>query len=199
MVKHAADEHKPLYTAAERVALAFEQVTAGHTFTPDQQQWLDRIRSHMIQNLSIDPEDFDTMPILANAGDKLFLQDPQLGTQSWQPLRTWSDSSSNQGLRYYKDTIWYRTNLTVPEKFAGRKMRVWMGGVDDTARVWIDGHELELLQKGSAPIGMPWEFDAGATLTPGKQQVIVVKVSDNSMNELGTMGITGPVMIWAEP
>lgn len=68
MVKHAADEHKPLYTAAERVALAFDQVTAGHTFTPDQQQWLDRIRSHMIQNLSIDPEDFDTMPILANAG-----------------------------------------------------------------------------------------------------------------------------------
>jgi hypothetical protein len=29
--------------------------------------------------------------------------------------------------------------------------------------------------------------------------VIVVKVSDNAMNELGTMGITGPVMIWAEP
>jgi len=68
MVKHAADEHKPLYTAAERVALAFEQVMAGRSFTPEQQQWLDRIRSHMIENLSIDPEDFDIMPILANAG-----------------------------------------------------------------------------------------------------------------------------------
>jgi hypothetical protein len=134
-----------------------------------------------------------------NAGDKLFLQDPQLGTQSWQPIRTWSDSTSNQGLRYYKDTIWYRTNLTVPEKYAGRKLRVWMGGIDDTVRVWIDGQELEVMQKGSAPIGMPWEFDAGSTITPGKQQVIVLKVSDNSMNELGTMGITGPIMIWAEP
>jgi type I restriction enzyme R subunit len=68
MVKHAADEHKPLYTAAERVALAFDQVVAGQTFTPEQQQWLDRIRSHMIENLSIDPEDFNIMPILANAG-----------------------------------------------------------------------------------------------------------------------------------
>lgn len=68
MVKHAADEHKPLYTAAERVALAFDQVTAGRTFTSEQQQWLDRIRSHMIENLSIDHEDFDNIPILANAG-----------------------------------------------------------------------------------------------------------------------------------
>ncbi len=68
MVKHAADAHKPLFTAAERVDLAFDQVTAGQDFTPEQQQWLDRIQSHMVKNLSIDPEDFDTMPILANAG-----------------------------------------------------------------------------------------------------------------------------------
>lgn len=133
-----------------------------------------------------------------NAGERLFLYDPTLGTQSWTPLKTWSQSSSNQGLRYYKDTIWYRTSVSVPAKFKGRKLHFWMGGVDDTPRVWIDGKELTVTLKGAAPIGRPWEFEVGDAITPGKEQVVVVKVSDNSVNELGTVGITGPVMIWAE-
>jgi type I restriction enzyme R subunit len=68
MVKHAADEEQPLLTAAERVDLAFAKVTRGKTFTPDQQQWLDRIRQHMQQNLSVERDDFEDIPIFANAG-----------------------------------------------------------------------------------------------------------------------------------
>lgn len=68
MVKHAADEASPLFNAEERVARAMERVTKGMTFTPDQQQWLDRIRAHLIENLSIDEEDFDLSPILELAG-----------------------------------------------------------------------------------------------------------------------------------
>lgn len=134
-----------------------------------------------------------------NAGEALFLYDPQLGTQSWRPLKTFSDSTSNQGLRYYKDSIWYRTKITVPKKYEGRLLRLWMGGVDDTPRVWVDGKEMtDVLGRGAAPIGRPWEFNATGILIPGKEQVIVVKVSDNAVNELGTIGITGPVMVWAE-
>src|SRR4029078_9738927 len=58
MVKHAADEKQPLLTAPERVANAIEKLTAGREFTPEQQQWLDRIREHLVQNLSIGREDF---------------------------------------------------------------------------------------------------------------------------------------------
>lgn len=68
MVKHAADEAKPLFTAAERVEVAFKTITKGHTFTSDQQKWLDRIQQHMRENLSIDEEDFDVIPIFSNAG-----------------------------------------------------------------------------------------------------------------------------------
>jgi len=68
MVKHAADEHQPLLTAEERVDLAFVAVTAGRNFTNEQRQWLDRIRSHLVANLSIDPEDFDLVPVLEQAG-----------------------------------------------------------------------------------------------------------------------------------
>jgi type I restriction enzyme R subunit len=68
MVKHAAEEGEPLLTASERVERAFATVTAGRTFTPGQQLWLDRIRQVMLENLSIDREDFDYQDALAGAG-----------------------------------------------------------------------------------------------------------------------------------
>jgi type I restriction enzyme R subunit len=68
MVKHAAKEEEPLFTAAERVERAFKTVTAGQTFTADQQKWLDRIKEVMLQNLSIDREDFEYQDALSGAG-----------------------------------------------------------------------------------------------------------------------------------
>jgi type I restriction enzyme R subunit len=68
MVKHAAREESPLLTSAERAALAFQNVTQGQTFTPEQQAWLDRIRTVMQANLSIDKEDFDNQPALSGPG-----------------------------------------------------------------------------------------------------------------------------------
>lgn len=68
MIKHAARELEPLYTAEERVDRAFQTVGARKYFTTDQQQWLDRIREHLIANLSIDKQDFDDIPVFARVG-----------------------------------------------------------------------------------------------------------------------------------
>ena len=68
MVKHAADEQIPLYTAEERVDHALGAVIKGQTFTPAQRQWLDRIRAHLIENLSIEQDDFDVLPVFARHG-----------------------------------------------------------------------------------------------------------------------------------
>lgn len=68
MVKHAADDEQPLLTAAERVDRALRRLAAGRSFTSEQQQWLDRIRIHMIENLSIDSEDFDLVPVFTREG-----------------------------------------------------------------------------------------------------------------------------------
>src|SRR5207245_4409277 len=52
MVKHAADRENKLYTASERVARAFERVTAGKTITTDQQLRIKKIKSHTKTTLS---------------------------------------------------------------------------------------------------------------------------------------------------
>jgi type I restriction enzyme R subunit len=68
MVKHAAKDEEPLFTAAERVDRALGRITQGQVFNEEQQSWLDRIRAHLVVNLSIDREDFDVIPIFSREG-----------------------------------------------------------------------------------------------------------------------------------
>jgi type I restriction enzyme R subunit len=68
MVKHAANQEEPLYSPEERVKLAVARISDGKAFTVEQIQWLDRIESHLVENLTIDLEDFDTVPVLSRAG-----------------------------------------------------------------------------------------------------------------------------------
>jgi type I restriction enzyme R subunit len=68
MVKHAAREEEPLYTAEERIHRVLDRMTLSSSLTADQQQWLDKIREHLIANLSISKDDFDIIPIFANEG-----------------------------------------------------------------------------------------------------------------------------------
>jgi type I restriction enzyme R subunit len=62
MIKHAAKKGEPLLTAEQRVEGAFATAVAGRAFTPDQHQWLGLIKAHLIENLTIDREDFQTLP-----------------------------------------------------------------------------------------------------------------------------------------
>jgi type I restriction enzyme R subunit len=43
-------------------------MTVRKTFTPEQQAWLDRIRGHLVANLSIEKDDFGLPGDLAGAG-----------------------------------------------------------------------------------------------------------------------------------
>jgi len=80
MVKHAAREEEPITSAQERVDRAVAKVTAGLSLTEEQQNWLEYIRSHLVENLTIDLEDFDTLPVFERHGgrtraDKVFNND----------------------------------------------------------------------------------------------------------------------------
>ncbi|MGK2939682.1 MAG: type I restriction-modification enzyme R subunit C-terminal domain-containing protein [Solirubrobacteraceae bacterium] len=68
MVKHAALDTAPLLTAEERVEAAMQQVTEGRDLSAEQAAWLDRIKLHLIENLSIDREDFSLVPVLSDHG-----------------------------------------------------------------------------------------------------------------------------------
>ena len=59
-----------VYTASERVDLAIASISKERNFTEEQLKWLGYIREHLIQNLSIDIEDFEYAPIFERYGGK---------------------------------------------------------------------------------------------------------------------------------
>ena len=67
LVKHAG-EGDPLLSSEERVDRALARVTAGKVLTMDQEKWLDLIRSHLVENLAIDQEDFELITFLRAGG-----------------------------------------------------------------------------------------------------------------------------------
>jgi hypothetical protein len=144
------------------------------------------------------PDDWLFIKDTIEGGEKLGFMNPDHSTKKWKPLKTYSLSWSDQGLRYLKGEVWYRTTAKVPAKFKGRTTKLWFGGIDDKAEVWINGKKLECLKKGAAPSGIHWEFAATPALKFGADNVIVVKISNRDVNELGTGGITEPAMLWAE-
>ena len=68
MVKRAAIAESTLLTAEERVNAAIQRIRDGHEFTQDQELWLDYIGQHLVENLSIEKEDFDLIPVLSSHG-----------------------------------------------------------------------------------------------------------------------------------
>ncbi|MCL4339161.1 DEAD/DEAH box helicase family protein [Patescibacteria group bacterium] len=67
MVKHAAKD-EPLLSAKERIDLAMKKVLGTKKVTEKQEQWLNLIKLHLIENLTIDVDDFGEMPIFTNLG-----------------------------------------------------------------------------------------------------------------------------------
>lgn len=112
---------------------------------------------------------------------------------NWQKIKTSSSSWSNQGLRYYKGLAWYRQTVEVPEAFKGRRLFLWCGGVDETAKVWVNGQVIGI-SPGAA--FYPFEMDATDAVKPGRN-VIVFCVANLVVSELGTGGIVAPVILYA--
>ncbi|MGC9066383.1 MAG: sugar-binding domain-containing protein, partial [Candidatus Ratteibacteria bacterium] len=114
---------------------------------------------------------------------------------NWTKIRTKTLSWSDQGLRYYKGDTWYRSSVVIPEKFKDKKIFLWFGGVDELAKVWLNGNEV-----GTSPgkAFVPFEFDVTNSVNWGRENFVAVKITNKILNELGTGGITAPVMFYAQ-
>jgi type I restriction enzyme R subunit len=67
IIKHAAKEG-PLFTAEERVERAFEKIIMKKDYNVDKLRWLELIKNHLIENLTIDKGDFDKIPAFTRIG-----------------------------------------------------------------------------------------------------------------------------------
>lgn len=70
IVKHSAIQEAPIYTAQERVERVMRKMMSEQSFTQDQIKWLELISEHLVENLTIDIEDFELMPVFTRQGGK---------------------------------------------------------------------------------------------------------------------------------
>lgn len=68
MVKHAAKETEPLYSPDERVNLAMQKVLSGKQLNEEQQRWMEYIKEHLKQNMTLDENDLKDVPVFADRG-----------------------------------------------------------------------------------------------------------------------------------
>jgi type I restriction enzyme R subunit len=68
MIKHAVKEQEPILTAQERVWRAMETITQGKKFTEEQSTWLGYIAQHLTENLTVDADDIENLPVFTRHG-----------------------------------------------------------------------------------------------------------------------------------
>ena len=66
-VRHTA-KNAELLTVEQRVNKAMMKVKSDRAFTPEQEKCLDLIRRHLIQNLLMEKEDVESLPIFTREG-----------------------------------------------------------------------------------------------------------------------------------
>ncbi len=67
IIRHAA-RNDELLTVATRIDRALTKVKAKHHFTESQEKWLELIHHHLVDNLLIEKDDIDTLPIFTREG-----------------------------------------------------------------------------------------------------------------------------------
>jgi len=72
-----------------------------------------------------------------------------------------------------KTSWWYRTVLSVPKQFKGRRVWLHFGGINYSAEIWLNGHQAGST-KGAFVRG---DFDVTDFVRPGKSAVVAVLVS----------------------
>ncbi len=68
MIKHASKETEPLLNPEERVNKAVQKVIAGVKLNDEQNKWMGYIKEHLKQNLTIDENDFEELPVFTDHG-----------------------------------------------------------------------------------------------------------------------------------
>jgi hypothetical protein len=96
--------------------------------------------------------------------------------------------------RYNKGLAWYRTEVEIPERFRGRRIFVWFGGMDEKARVWLNGR---LVGESDVKTFHPFDFEVTEAVRFGAPNFLAVRVANFRLDELGTGGIVAPVMFWS--
>lgn len=75
----------------------------------------------------------------------------------------------------FLEAVWYRTTVTIPQHWQGKRALLHFGAVDHDATVWVNGTEVARHRGGFTP----FTADLSGVAGPGEQAVVVVRARDS--------------------
>ncbi len=126
-------------------------------------------------------------------GETLGYHRAEIKGGNWQQIPAHAAAWTHHGLRYYKGEAWYRQWVTIPDTYKNDRVFLWFGGVDEKAKVYVNGQAVGISHGGAF---VPFEVDATDAVRFGEPNLVAVRVINDRLDELGTGGITGPAMFY---
>lgn len=137
-------------------------------------------------------------------GETLGWQQPDFDDKPWSTTDVAMDTWAALNLCDYYGTVWYRGRMDVPAIPEGKKVFLWVGATDGNCKLFVNGrHVAYRNEKGEEKpeaegYCTPFSFEITAAVKPGGSNQITIVGTRNSMNEFGTGGLLGPIVLYHE-
>jgi len=138
------------------------------------------------------------------AGEMLGWQRTDFDEKEWKTTDVSVDTWAAYGLMTYFGSVWYRTSVKLPAIPAGKRVYLWVGATDGRAKVFVNGQHVPFVnekgEKAAEADGYcaPFSFDITDAVRPEAENKIAIIGTRHIINELGTGGLLGPVLIYRE-
>jgi len=97
----------------------------------------------------------------------------------------------------------YRASQTLPAITAGKKVYLWLGSTDGSSKLFVNGTQVKYVNAKGETVdaftgySAAGKFDITAAVKAGKNQFTLL-CERTSLNELGTGGLLGPVIVYRD-
>jgi hypothetical protein len=144
------------------------------------------------------PDELPTLLDPNEVGHRLRYQSPEFNDTQCIKTKTFSTTWDAQGLTGYRSgAVWYRVRFKLPSEAKGKPIGLFIGGVEDEARIWING---QVVGTSGQRFSNPAAFDLTEGIRHGQENLLAIQVIRNSAaNEIGVGGILRPSFIFTGP
>jgi hypothetical protein len=129
---------------------------------------------------------------------------PEFDDSSWKTTRVGIETWSTLGYHNTMGRMAYRVTVGLDAVPVDKRAFLWIGSTDGTAKLFVNGQHVKYTapDKGGARdvfsgYCQPAQFDVTDAVKPGANQITIL-CERKWLNELGTGGLMGPVVVFRE-
>jgi len=130
----------------------------------------------------------------------------------WKTTDVCVETWSRLGLHNYFGSVWYRTKVAIPSLPTGKRVWLWLASTDGKAKVFVNGKHIPYVTETKDAAGKPvtdtkpeasgyctpFSFDITEAIKPGADNQVAILCTRTALNELGTGGLLGTVVVYRE-